>query len=206
MKLTYGNLTPVFVDIETTGLDHRIHTILEIAVIVGDNEFTSCMSCDANDWKYADKDALEINGFNPECLWNGKTRYEVKCELEKFLISNKVRNSHAFFMCANPCFDRPFFMDLIDAERMKEMDLPYHWLYLASMFWIKYQGIFHLHSHQENLLSKDKIAMFHQLEPEAKPHRALQGAKHLKQCYEALLMEKPLHFACSHDWCEKCVK
>lgn len=190
----------IFLDLETTGLDFDKHVVLDVGIVIVDlNDmsrtfaYTSCITCDANDWLLADKKALEVNGFSEENNWQlSKKDYEVTKELVQFFKKHDVEKGKAFFICQNPSFDRPFFLQLMSQELMHELNLPYHWLDLASMYWMKYYACFHPipSAHciipelaYEVSLSKDTIAKHLGIPPEAKPHKALQGAMHLMKCY-----------------------
>lgn len=192
----------VFVDIETTGLDFDIHVAIDIGIVIEDlNErstvhaYTSCITCDAKDWSFADKKALEVNGYTPENHFPSKKSWEVGEEIEKFLVNHEIVKGKAFFICQNPSFDRPFFLQLMSQERMNDLNMPYHWLDLASMYWIKYYGSFWPiptadcivpELAYEISLSKDSIAKRFGIPPEEKPHKALRGAIHLMKCYHAV--------------------
>lgn len=191
----------VFVDIETTGLDFDMHVPIDIALIIVDlNDFTnssaytSCITCDARDWALSDVQSLIVNGYNPDNLI-GKNDWEVGKEIEQFLVNHEIVKGKAIFICQNPAFDKPFFLQLISQERMNDLNMPYHWLDLASMYWIKFYGSFHPiptpdciipELAYEVSLSKDSIAKRLGIAPEEKPHRALNGAMHLMKCYRAV--------------------
>lgn len=193
----------VFVDIETTGLDFDRHVAIDIALIIVDlndytdvHEYTSCIRCDDSDWWYSDPKALEVNGYNS--LNHPKIAQDdwiVSEQIEDFLRRHEIVKGKAFFICQNPSFDRPFFLQLMCHEKMIEMDLPYHWLDLASMYWIKFFGSFYPipspyciipEMASEISLSKDSIAKHLGLSPEEKPHTAIRGARHLLDCYRAV--------------------
>ena len=194
----------VFVDIETTGLDVSMHVAIDIALIVVDlndysymHEYTSCITCDAYDWWCSDPKALEVNGYSsfnhPKIA---KDDWIVSEEIENFLIEHEIVQGKAFFICQNPSFDRPFFVQLICHDRQIEMNLPYHWLDLASMYWIKFFGCFHPipsayciipEFAHEISLSKDSIAKHLGIPPEIKPHKAIGGARHLLECYKGII-------------------
>lgn len=180
----------IFLDLETTGLDFDTHVVLDVGIVIADlcnmsctHAYTACISCDADDWVRADPKALEVNGFNEENHWQlAKKDYLVTDELIEFFSKHDVVKGKAFFICQNPSFDRPFFLQLMSQELMTELNLPYHWLDLASMFWMKEYAQFE-DIPQEISLSKDTIAKHLALPPEDKPHKALQGAMHLMKCY-----------------------
>lgn len=182
----------IFLDIETTGCDFFKHVPIEIAIVIVDynanknkSVFCSSISCSANDWENADSRSLKYVGVNPECVWLGQTIENVSKEIEFFLLRNDISKDNSFFICQNPSFDRNFFHRILTQERMTILNLPYHWLDLASMYWIKYQS---KNSYKPTInLSKDTIAKKFKIPPEKKPHRALNGVEHLIKCYEALL-------------------
>lgn len=193
----------VFIDIETTGLDFDVHVILDIGVVIVDlndysqvQAYTSCIRCDTHDWLLADKKALEVNGFTEGNHWQlAKDDWVVSQEIEDFLVKNEIIKGKAFFICQNSSFDRPFFRQLMSQERVEELNLPYHWLDLASMYWIKFYGSFWPipsanciipEYEYEISLSKDSIAKHFGIPPEEKPHRALNGVMHLIKCYKAI--------------------
>lgn len=193
----------VFIDIETTGLDFDIHEALEVAIVIVDLNnyseqfaYTSCIKCDECTWSRADEKALAYNGFTRhENQVHSKDIFEVGKDLEEFFIKHEIVKGRAVFICQNPSFDRPFFLQLMSQERMIDLKLPYHWLDLASMFWIKYYGsCFPIPSldmpikdlNYEISLSKDSIAAHFGIAPEQRPHRALNGVMHLIKCYMAV--------------------
>jgi DNA polymerase-3 subunit epsilon/oligoribonuclease len=199
----------VFIDIETTGLDFETHVPIDIAVAVVDlnvmedmHTYATCITCDASDWELADKKALEVNGYNQENFpKDSKDPWTVGKEIQQFLYKHEIVRGRAFFICQNPSFDRPFFLQLICQKTMSDLNLPYHWLDLASMYWIKYYGsCFPVPSPDspykdlcyEVSLSKDSIAASLGLPPEERPHKALNGVKHLIACYNRV---------CSYNYC-----
>jgi len=184
----------VFVDIETTGLDFDMHAPLDIALVVADidefswwqkvHAYTACIACDAHDWALAEKEALQVNGYTPENHAPlAKHPAEVKAEIIKFLDHHGIQKDHSFFLCQNPAFDKPFFLQIISQDEMKDRGWPYHWLDLASMFWIKFYGSCYPSPHKLSL-SKDNIAKHFGLSWESRPHRAINGAMHLVHCYQ----------------------
>ncbi len=193
----------VFIDIETTGLDFDKHVALDVGIIIVDlNDFTdiktytSCILRHAFDWYRADKKALEINGYTRENHSpNAKEHILVSQEIEEFLVSNEIKRGKSLFICQNPSFDRPFFHQLLSQERMNDLDMPYHWLDLASMYWIKFYGSYRpipcpdciiIGLNYEISLSKDSIAKSFGIPAEIKPHKAMGGCIHLFECYKAI--------------------
>jgi DNA polymerase-3 subunit epsilon/oligoribonuclease len=201
----------VFLDIETTGLNPDIHDPIEIAVCVVDTErckdvvsaqcniifsqnvltcptYNECIKLSANQWESADVEALNVNGFNSNCVWNGSLIEDVQESLLKFLNYNNVRKDHAVFVCQNPAFDRMFFHKIIPLDVYLNEDMPSHWLDLCSVFLGSIIDNRFYHGNEFRIFSKDEIANEIGLAREESPHKALNGVKHLIDCY--LLISK----------------
>ena len=190
----------VFLDIETTGLDFVDHVPLDIGVVIVDLHNMSCIAtysslvkCYSIQWDRADEKALEVNGFNIDNHFGSKESWEVGQEILSFFLEHDIVRGHAVFICQNPSFDRIFFDKLLPQQKMNKFNLPYHWLDLASMYWIKAIDLskpingHSLPKHSSISLSKDTIASMLGIHPEGKPHKAIQGAQHLFECYRALI-------------------
>jgi len=181
----------IFLDIETNGLNFDLHVPLEIGVIGTDFRTTtplftynSFIQCSKQDWDRSQEKALEVNGITFEDVKDAPTYFHVMNEIESLLKLHKIICKHAFIICQNPSFDRPFFHKIVPEDHMRNLNFPYHWLDLASMYWMKF---FYDKSHIPELsLSKDAIAKSLDLPSEIKPHRAFNGAKHLMDCYNSL--------------------
>lgn len=185
----------IFLDTETTGLNPEKHRILEIAykiidsltgmVVVG-NELVVAQSAEV--WAAADPHSLEINNFIWEEIIKGKSERAVASEIANDLNRLGLGQKEGVFICQNPSFDRAFFLQLINADLQEHYGWPYHWLDLASMFWtvcfLKNQEDAKIFN--ERSLSKDAIAAYYGIPPEESPHRAMNGVKHLIECYEAI--------------------
>lgn len=184
----------VFVDIETTGLDFDRYVAIDVALVVVDyfesrsqgilkDVYSCCITCDAKDWDLADKSALKVNGYTRENHVNSKQNYIVGKEIEEFLVKHNIVQGKAFFICQNPSFDRPFFLQLMCHDEMVSLNLPYHWLDLASMYFFH-----HLSCTVPQMVdvSKNAIAKSLNTSIERNPHKALNGALHLMICFEKL--------------------
>lgn len=187
----------IFLDTETNGLNAQTHKILEIAIILVDlitgqvqAEYQTVLALSQQAWDKSDPDSLKINGFTFEEIANGKKADCVAEEIMDLFARHNLQRKKAVFICQNPSFDRVFFSQLIDPGVQEKLQWPYHWLDLASMYWA-----LEMKKGQagkgpwpwETGVSKDLIASQHQLPKEEKPHRAMNGAKHLLLCYEALV-------------------
>ncbi|HPE84789.1 MAG TPA: 3'-5' exonuclease [Chlamydiales bacterium] len=178
----------IFLDTETNGLNPRRHCPLEIAIVIQNlqsgKEYASYEAIIAqpqSKWDQSDTESLAVNGFTWEEVQAGKPIDLVASEILALLKSCDIKRGKAVFICQNPSFDRAFFSQIIDIDKQEAIKLPYHWLDLASMYWAK------AHEPWRNGISKDAIASAHKLAPEAKPHRAMNGTRHLIACYWAVL-------------------
>jgi DNA polymerase III, epsilon subunit and related 3''-5'' exonucleases len=186
----------VFLDLETTGLDPLKHRMIEIAFRIVDLSsyqetaaYTAVVYQPDSIWELRDLNSIDVNGFKREEVLKGKTEAVVQAEVLAIFQQNNIVRGHAFFFCQNPSFDRAFLAQLINLSTQEALQLPYHWLDLASMYWAhlvrerRQEGKQAPHSVN---LSKDSIAEHLNLPSESKPHRALNGVNHLINCYQAL--------------------
>lgn len=181
----------VFLDIETNGLNYELHVPLEVSLIIApmDSETPTCIynslvQCSHEEWGSSQQEALQVNGLSFSDMMGAPSRFEVMNALEDLFKKHGIFKGEAVFICQNPSFDRPFFHKIVPCDHFKNLNFPYHWLDLASMFWAKY---YYDRSFVTNVsLSKDAIAQALDIEPESKPHRAFNGAKHLMKCYHGL--------------------
>lgn len=187
----------IFLDTETNGLNPFTHKVLEIAFTLIDlstgevkKEFCEQIAPSLQEWEKSDLESLKINGFSWEDLRLGKSSSQVGILIEQLFADYHLKRGNAIFICQNPSFDRPFFSQLVSPVTQEKSLYPYHWLDLASMFWTQ-----SLTKYKEKQgpapwtigCSKDQIAAFYQIPPEAKPHRAINGVNHLIQCYKAIV-------------------
>lgn len=187
----------VFLDTETNGLNSQIHKIVEIAFQIVDlktgrllDEYQSLITQPIEAWEKSDQESLRINGFTWQEVSKGKTARNVSQQIIDIFTRLGIRRKKAVFICQNPSFDRVFFSQLIDPDTQELLSWPYHWLDLASMYWA-----LAMNKAKQNLgplpwetgLSKDLIASQHALPGEEKPHRAMNGVKHLILCYQSVV-------------------
>jgi len=181
----------IFLDTETTGLDPFIHDPIEIAFIIVDlasgqevAEYERMIRITDQKWANHDPKSIEINAFTRDLLEKGQEPQTVANEIEAIYSECGITNSSAFFICQNPSFDRPFFAKIISVYRQEELGWPYHWFDLASMYWVKRADKY---ASKEGIsFSKDSIAHDLGFQSESKPHRALNGVRHLLECYKRL--------------------
>jgi DNA polymerase-3 subunit epsilon/oligoribonuclease len=189
----------VFLDIETNGLDPYLHSPLELSLSIYDlhnmeciSSYTTFVECSEREWViHSDPKSLKINGITYDQVKEGKS-FECICEdLVELFLSYEIHKINSVFICQNPSFDRAFFNQIFPVETQNEIELPYHWLDLASMYWAKNIDInkpINGHSMPRIIsLSKDAIASYYGLPIEENPHRAFNGVQHLITCYKAII-------------------
>lgn len=183
----------VFLDTETNGLDWSIHSILEIAFVIIDmtngkrlDEYNTMVKVSDQEWERGDKQSLAYTKISRKSLEEqGKTKKDICKEILTLFKRHNILRDKAVFICQNPGFDRSFFRSIIDVATQEKLELPYYWLDLASMYWVKR---FSEKKNSYNFsISKDAIAAHYHLRSEQKPHRAMQGALHLIECYKAVV-------------------
>jgi oligoribonuclease len=187
----------IFLDTETNGLNAQKHKIIEIALQILDvfngqviDTFHSVVSISFEDWQKSDPESLQVNGFKWEEVIQGAPAYVVGSKIQDSFAKNKIRRGEAVFICQNPSFDRIYFSQLIDPDIQERLLWPYHWLDLASMYWaeaIKKGSLGTGKYPWDTGYSKDKIALTYRLPTEERPHRAMNGVKHLLLCYKTVV-------------------
>lgn len=179
----------IFLDIETNGLDFHSHEVLEIAFKIVDLDsqeerasYSQILCINKEAWARSDLVSLSVNGFDWEKTARGKPLDEVKKEIIAIFQSQGIHRKNSVFICQNPSFDRPFFAKIIGVYEQEQMQWPYHWLDLASMYFTYNQQVNNEPPRARDL-SKDEIAKNLGLPTEVKPHHALRGVEHLLLCY-----------------------
>lgn len=190
----------IFLDIETTGLDLTRHRVIDIGYKVIDISskklkatYQSVVKQPEVVWRNKDPMSIQINGYTWEQVSQGKDPLTVAQDTIQIFRSLGVERGRAVFICQNPGFDRGFFSQLIDVYTQEKLNWPYHWLDLASMYWVVFgQKIAGQQSSfpDKMNLSKNEIAREYQIPAEPDPHRAINGVNHLIQCYQAVLNDK----------------
>lgn len=181
----------VFMDIETSGLDPVKDFPVELGItILNAKDLSQIYSVDfvvkqdpVKVHKRRDI-STEIHGITKEHLMRGSNSFQIFLEIIDAFKLLDITRQNSVFICQNPSFDRQFFNQIVPAEYQHEVNWPYHWLDLASMFWITQQAPEYM------LLSKDNIAENIGIDIERKPHRALQGVQHLIECYKTIYMRE----------------
>jgi oligoribonuclease len=188
-----NNVLGIFLDTETNGLNTKKHHILEIAYKIVDvltgkvcESFETIIFHPYETWEKSDPESLKVNGFSWKDLKEGMAPEKVAEEIKQSFSQARIQRGQAVFICQNPSFDRAFFNQLIDADTQERLNWPYHWLDLASMYWMKcFQTRTSLP--WETGISKNAIAKAFGLPPETAPHKAMNGVDHLLLCYEKVV-------------------
>ncbi len=187
----------IFLDIETTGLDVKTHSPIDIALKIIDlssgdllGEYQSLIKYSMEEWKKSDPASLEVNGYKWEQIQRGVEPNKIYEDIIDLFTKLKILRGNAVFICQNPSFDRAFFNSLIPVYTQEEKNWPYHWLDLASMYWSIY--VSQVKNQGESIpkgfnFSKNAIAKAYNIPPEMRPHRAVNGVDHLIQCYRAVV-------------------
>lgn len=165
------------IDLETTGLDNKIHEIIELGFIVFDSD--TCEIKHKFNFKIkpehietASIEALKINGYDIE-EWNNAIT------INQALIFLTKATQDCTFMSHNVTFDWGFIDEAFKKQDIKN-PYPYHKLDLLSMAFIKIP-----HSKVKSWSLKT-IATYLGVELEPKIHRAINGAECAYQCYKKL--------------------
>lgn len=187
----------IFLDMETTGLDPKKHSAIDIAFKIIDIssgqelvEFQQVIKHQSEVWSNRDLNSIEINGYTWEDLCQGESSSLIGEKIIDLFGQVGVQRGKSVFICQNPGFDRAFFSQLVDVYTQERLNWPYHWLDLASMYWGEL-----VRKCRENQipfpetlnLSKNEIAKNFSLLPETVPHRAMNGVNHLIKCYQSVL-------------------
>lgn len=189
----------IFLDIETTGLDSKVHRPIDVAFKILDvftheikGSFQSLIHWPEEVWNERDPASIEINGYTWEEVSSGISPEEASLLIIKELNRVPIVRGKTVFICQNPSFDRAFFNLLVPVYTQERLNWPYHWLDFASMYWVKQlQKSIELKEPlpEKMSLSKNSIAQCVGLPPEGTPHRAINGVDHLIQCYFTVLYQ-----------------
>jgi len=183
----------IFLDTETNGLNAQSHHVIEIAYKIVDvqtggvrDQYQTAVFVPFEEWKKSDPSSLKVNGFSWADVKDGKKPQEIAEEIKESFKVCGIQRGEAVFICQNPSFDRAFFTQIIDTDAQERLNWPYHWLDLASMYWMK---CLHEGSPKpwETGISKNEIAAVYDLPDETHPHKAMNGVDHLIECYSAVV-------------------
>ena len=186
----------VFVDVETGGLDPRGDALLEIGSVsgCGEREFQAFVWPEG---RRVCEGALRVNGIDvegEEVLEQALSRKWAAAHFSDFLASCGVDEAGWVLAGMNPSFDRAFLMALW-RESGEAFPKPGHRCLdlhsLACGDWFMREGW----AGEVPAFYSDAISECLAMEPEAKPHRALAGAKWAREC--------AMRFCCAEYFSER---
>lgn len=182
----------IVVDVETTGLDPKKHSIVSIGAVDFENpNYQFYMECHAWDGAEISKSALDVNGFGEGDVI-GASKISLEDAIEDFIewADGCVDKTLAG---VNPSFDRDFLKESAEKAGIK-WDFAYRTVDLHSICFSHYLsrevGVPMKNSHTG--ITSDKTYEYVGLPDEPKPHNALTGAKMESEAFSRLIKGKNL--------------
>jgi DNA polymerase III subunit epsilon len=156
-------------DIEMTGLDPHLHEIIEIGLFVVDqNSFKIIDKLDIKvkpiHIKTSVKKALEANGYNEK-------DWKKAWSLEDAMAVYSEKTKNAIFVAQNAYSDWAFINEAFKITQVEDLT-DYHRIDLFSLGWSKKEKMPGIKS-----CSLSAMCKYFEIEPEPKPHRAINGAR-----------------------------
>ncbi len=182
----------IVVDVETTGLDPRKHSIVSVGAVDFSNPKNQFyQECRIWDGAEVAQEALEVNGFSEKEVRdpNKKTLEEVIKEFLRWV--EKLQEKTIAGQC--PSFDKGFLK--ASAERHGiEWKLGHRTVDLHALCYFHYlkRGIVPPAKESRTALNLDKVANYVGLPDEPQPHNALTGAKVEAEAFSRFVRGKPL--------------
>ncbi len=182
----------IIVDVETTGLNPKKHSIVSIGAIdFANSKNQFYQECRIWDDAEISKEALEINGFSEEEIKSPdkKSLEEVIKDFLKWIMNIEERTLAG----ENPSFDRDFLKDSMERYNI-DWQLGHRTIDLHSLcysHYLKHCLIPPLKDKRTNL-NTDTILKYTGLPAEPKPHKSLTGAKMEAEAFSRLIFGKSL--------------
>ena len=161
----------VFIDCETSGLDHNLHEILEFGAINADHQ-TLSIKIKPLHIESAQPKALEINGYREED-WKDAVDQQVACGMILDFLDDAVVAGH------NVGFDINFLNAMIRKYQSKRR-IDYH---VIDTVTVCYEHLVPLGLAK---LSLKNVCSFVGIDPEPDVHRALNGATKAQKIYQTV--------------------
>ncbi len=169
-----------FVDLETTGGNWWQHEIIEVGAVITTPELDVVHEIDTKvrplRIEDAAPEALVYNGYTPEAWENAVDLKGVLEELREHTIN-------AALVAHNPTFEKPFLEKAFVDNELPMHEMDYHSIDTYTL------GRLALRGTNTKWYSLDAIAVAHGLEPEPKPHRAINGARLARDVYRKLMKD-----------------
>jgi DNA polymerase III alpha subunit (gram-positive type) len=175
------NRNIVICDVETTGLDFKIHEIIELGAFVV-NQSTLEVT-DTIDFKIkptniqtASKRAMEVNGYS-EDLWQDAE------ELKTVMKVLSVKAKGAIFCSQNICFDHGFVKEAFEKTGVVD-HMDYHRIDLFTLSWLT------LRNTELQYFNLKAVSEFLKCVAEPEPHCAINGAWNAYEVFTKLMEYK----------------
>lgn len=161
----------IFLDTETTGLDHEKHEVWEIAWAINDGPIETRIV--VHSLKTADQVALDTNGYF--------RRYPQGARSEGPLVDLEIRRilSGNTLVCANPTFDRMFLNKRWGGEPYHYRSIDIESMALVVFGWERPRGL-------KDVAAKLRQHMYNIPDPD---HTAGVDVEVLRACFNALRVE-----------------
>jgi DNA polymerase III epsilon subunit-like protein len=182
----------IVVDVETTGLDPRRHSIVSIGAVDFSNpEDTFYGECRIWEGAEVSEEALLVNGFSKNEVAD-KSKMPLE-QLMRHFISWMQHINDRTLAGANPSFDRDFLKASVERCRITD-DFAYRTIDLHSLCYTHYlkREISPPLSKGRTNISTDSVLKYVGMPPEPKPHIALTGAKMEAEAFCRLIKGKYL--------------
>lgn len=184
----------IVLDIEATGTNARVHSIVSLGAIDLKNpERQLYLECRRFDGSHVMEEALEVNGFTQSEIDDESKISEAELFLQFMEWSQECEDRT--LIGQNVSFDRSFLVEAADRAN-QQFDLPYRTLDTHTMCYMHMikQGIkppFDA-QHKRTNLNLNTILNYCGIPAEPDPHNALTGAKCHAEVASRLLYNQPL--------------
>ncbi len=183
----------IVVDIETTGVDPKIHSIVSIGALDFENPKNQFYEeCRIWDGAKIEEKAMEVNGFTVPQLIDNK-RQSLEDAIKKFIRWTETCPSKTLAGNHIAAFDIPFLKN--SAERYNIKWLPHYGaidLYSVCVAEMLAKRVTLPIEKGVIKLKTDDILQYIGLPAEPKPHNGLTGAKMEAEAFSRLIYRKPL--------------
>lgn len=179
----------IVVDIETTGTNSRVHSILSIGAVdlVDKREFSG--ECRAFPDAKIEEEAMKVNGISEDEAFNPSKQTDEELLLS-FISWMKESKDHTV-AGQNPHFDVSFLEETARRYHIN-ISIPHRIIDLHSMtiLHMENRGISYPVAHNRSDLNSDKIMEYVGIPPEVHPHIAINGARIEVEAFSRLLWNK----------------
>jgi DNA polymerase III epsilon subunit-like protein len=182
----------VILDVEASGTDNRIHSIVSIGAVDFDNPTRQLYDeCRIWDGAHVMDEALEVCGFTKEEVADPSKKSEA--ELYDGFIEFALNTEDHTLAGQNPSFDRDY-LHAAALRAGKDWPLAHRTIDTHSLAWMHMvtRGMTPPTAHHRSALNLDTILNYVGIPEEPKPHNALTGALCHAEVISRLLYDKKL--------------